>query len=125
VVNWSGISSAKCLPGLGFNFNFYEMYYLLVLFSLSLSKSLAVNSELKFLWIPGGFQVTPGGVQVESRCHLWLNSQYITSVKRAALSDVFDCLWKDDKTQKDVKTQRQNNFGKLGTLYFPKTFGNF
>jgi hypothetical protein len=73
VVNWSGISSAKCLPGLGFNS--YEMYYLLVIFALSLSKSLAVNSEPKFLWIPGGlqvdsrwtpdgFQVTPSGVQV-------------------------------------------------------------
>jgi hypothetical protein len=48
-----------------------------------------------------------------------------TSVKHAALSDVFDCLWKDHKTQKDVKTKRQNNFGKLGPLYFPKILGTF
>ena len=47
------------------------------------------------------------------------------SVKHAALSDVFDCLWKDDNTKKDIKTQRQSNFGKLGPLYFPKTFRNF
>jgi hypothetical protein len=69
VVNWFGISSAKYLLGLGFNS--YEMYYFLVIFSLSLSKSLAVNSEPKFLWIPGGLQVDsrwiPGGLQVDSR----------------------------------------------------------
>ena len=48
-----------------------------------------------------------------------------TSIKCAALSDIFDCLWKDHKTQKDVKTKRQKNFGKLGPLYFPKTFWTF
>ena len=50
-----------------------------------------------------------------------VNPAFHSSVKHTALSDVFDCLWKDDKTKKDVKTQRQNNFGKLGPLYFPKT----
>jgi hypothetical protein len=65
VVNWSGISLAKCLPGLGFNF--HGMQYLLVLFSMSLSKSLAVNSELKFLWIPGGLQVDSRWIPGDSR----------------------------------------------------------
>jgi hypothetical protein len=58
MVNWSGISLTKCLPGLGFNL--HEMQYFLVLFSQSLSKSLAVNSEPKFLWIPDDSRWTPG-----------------------------------------------------------------
>jgi hypothetical protein len=65
VVNWSGISLAKCLPGLGFNF--HEMQYLLVLFSLSLSKSLAVNSEPKFLWTPGGLKMDSRWIPGDSR----------------------------------------------------------
>jgi hypothetical protein len=57
--------SVKTSPGLGFNS--YEMYYLLVLFSLSLSKSLAVNSAPKFLWIPGGLQVDSRWIPGDSR----------------------------------------------------------